>query len=42
MEKAFDSETYNTARDIIKEKKSVVLTVKPQYDTYTQDAVVTN
>lgn len=42
MDKAFESEAYEKARSMIKSKKQVILTTKPQYDTYTQDAVITN
>lgn len=40
MEKAFESENYVLARKLIKENKHATLTVKPQYDTYTQDTVI--
>lgn len=40
MDKALESENYALARKLIKEKKSATLTIKPQYDTYTQDTVI--
>lgn len=40
MEKTFESDNYVLARKLIKENKSATLTVKPQYDTYTQDTII--
>lgn len=42
LDNVFKSEGYKTAKAIIEGKKNAVLTVKPKYDTYTQDTVVKN